>query len=226
MFFTYFKNFKLSEKYFCLGNCFFMFFYFFLEYYYQEYLEQISFLYHNLKKALKLSTKMEIFILVVFLFHLFFPHLTLASGIQPDYLIFDQEYSQILVDWGNLIDNGEWEQIQSSVENNQFNHPNSTELLHPRRVFYVVATAYSSSIDECWGDPTITASGKKVFDRLVAANFLPFGAKMRLPEVFGAKMFEVQDRMNARYDKRIDLWMPSKAEAKQFGIRWVKVELY
>jgi len=78
-------------------------------------------------------------------------------------------------------------------------------------------TAYSSSVDETDDTPFITASGKRVRDGIVATNFLPFGTKIKIPKVFGDKIFVVEDRMHPRKVGIVDIWMPSKKEAIKFG---------
>ncbi len=94
-----------------------------------------------------------------------------------------------------------------------------------RRTIWVMVTAYSSAPEETDGSPYITAKNTFVRDGVVAANFLPFNTRLRLPRYFGEKEFVVEDRMNTRYWERIDIWMPSKAAAKEWGARWVKVEV-
>jgi 3D (Asp-Asp-Asp) domain-containing protein len=97
------------------------------------------------------------------------------------------------------------------------------------RTVTVVATAYSSTVDQCDSTPCITASGMNVCDRdtedVIAANFLKFGTKVRIPELYGDKVFTVQDRMNPKYDHRIDLWKTSRNRAITFGKRLVKIEV-
>ena len=88
------------------------------------------------------------------------------------------------------------------------------------------ATAYSSRPAETDASPYITADGSVVRDGYIATNVLPIGTKVRLPKLFGDKIFEVRDRMNARYTYRLDVWMPDLAEARKFGIkRKVQVEI-
>src|SRR3989344_4724075 len=87
-------------------------------------------------------------------------------------------------------------------------------------------TAYSSTPGQTDSTPFITANGSQVRDGIVAANFLPFGTKVRIPEVFGDKVFSVEDRMNARYYYKIDVWMPTYEEAKNFGLKYVEVEIF
>jgi 3D (Asp-Asp-Asp) domain-containing protein len=86
-------------------------------------------------------------------------------------------------------------------------------------------TAYSSTRDQTDGDPFTTASGAKVKDGIIAMNGVPFGTKIRIPEKYGDKVFVVQDRMAARHGSyRADIWMKTRTEAKQWGVRRVKVE--
>lgn len=90
----------------------------------------------------------------------------------------------------------------------------------------VVLTAYSSSVDETDDTPFITASGKTVRDGIVANNLLKFGDKIRIPEIFGDKIFEVQDRMNQRKESyHFDIWMPSKEQALHFGAQTARIEI-
>ncbi|MCS7183850.1 MAG: 3D domain-containing protein [Patescibacteria group bacterium] len=89
--------------------------------------------------------------------------------------------------------------------------------------YWVIITGYSSSYDETDDTPYITASGEWVTDGIVASNFLPFGTKILIPEIFGNKIFIVKDRMNDRFEDRIDIWFPSKWEAINFGKKYSKI---
>ncbi|MDP2696070.1 MAG: hypothetical protein Q8O87_02340 [bacterium] len=83
----------------------------------------------------------------------------------------------------------------------------------------VTLTAYSSTPDQTDDTPFITASNKRVRDGIVAANFLPFGTKIMVPELFGDKIFVVEDRMHRRFSDRVDIWFAERADAKRFGRR-------
>lgn len=87
------------------------------------------------------------------------------------------------------------------------------------RTYTVDSTAYTSTVEECDSDPFITADGSRVRDGIIAANFLPFGTKVRLPTVFGDRIFEVHDRMNKRYWYRVDIWMAKGRDMRQYGIK-------
>ena len=94
-----------------------------------------------------------------------------------------------------------------------------------KRTMQVPVTAYSSTPDQTHGDPFITASGSRVRDGIIAANFRPIGTKVRFPDYYGNKVFVVEDRMNARYWQRADIWMETRDEAKQWGIRYTTIEI-
>lgn len=96
----------------------------------------------------------------------------------------------------------------------------------PKRVMYVTVTAYSSTPDQTDDTPFIAATGKRVHDGMVAANFLRFGTRVRFPDNFGDKNFFVEDRMHERFSDRMDIWMETREEAIQFGKRRIKVEIY
>lgn len=86
----------------------------------------------------------------------------------------------------------------------------------PIRVFL---TAYSSTPDQTDDTPFITASNTRVRDGIVAANFLAFGTRVQIPEIFGDKVFIVEDRMAKKNSNKIDIWFPERHSAKKFGIR-------
>ncbi len=98
-------------------------------------------------------------------------------------------------------------------------------IIGSKKTVTVTATAYSSSVDETDDSPFITAKGTFVRDGIIAANFLPFGTAVKIPALYGDKIFVVEDRMNKRFSDRIDLWFPSKQAAYQFGKRTVTIEI-
>ncbi len=94
-----------------------------------------------------------------------------------------------------------------------------------QRTMTISVTAYSSTPDQTSGDPYTTASGTQVRDGVIAANFLPIGTRVRFPEYFGDKIFVVEDRMSSRYWYKADIWMPTRAEALEWGVRYTTVEI-
>jgi len=60
----------------------------------------------------------------------------------------------------------------------------------------------------------------------VAANFLAFGTKVQIPEIFGDKVFTVEDRMAKKHNDKIDIWFPERHLAKKFGIQEAEVIVF
>lgn len=99
------------------------------------------------------------------------------------------------------------------------------EELPPPRVVDMWVTAYSSSKDETDSTPHVTAIGTQTRDGIAATNMFPIGTLVRIPEFFGDKVFVIEDRMHPRKQWVLDVWMASKAEAKEFGSYLTKVEI-
>lgn len=95
----------------------------------------------------------------------------------------------------------------------------------PKAVHVKVVTGFSSTPEETDDTPLITASGIHVHEGTAAANWLPFGTKIRIPELFGKKVFTVEDRMHERFSDRVDIWFPEKSQAKDFGAQAMRVEI-
>jgi 3D (Asp-Asp-Asp) domain-containing protein len=94
----------------------------------------------------------------------------------------------------------------------------------------IVFTAYNSEVGQCDDSPCITANGFNVCkhdkEDTIAMNGIKMGTKIRIPDLFGDRVFVVRDRMNARYDSsRADIWMKDKTAARQFGVKVAKVEI-
>ena len=101
--------------------------------------------------------------------------------------------------------------------------PDAVGPVVPGMAIRVLATAYSSTVDQTDGNPFITASGTRVHRGTMAANFLPFGTQVRI----GNSEYTVLDRMNSRYNGKyiVDLWFPSRGEAIQFGVQVIEMEI-
>ncbi|MFA5742808.1 MAG: hypothetical protein WCX77_02510 [Candidatus Paceibacterota bacterium] len=109
--------------------------------------------------------------------------------------------------------------LSSLAEKNILSNP-------PNKQLKVVLTAYSSTVEETDDTPFITANGSTVRDGIVANNLLPFGTKIKIPELYGNKIFTVEDRMNARKSKyNFDIWFPSHDSATDFGIKSTYIEI-
>ena len=97
------------------------------------------------------------------------------------------------------------------------------------RTSFHTLTAYNSEVAQTDDTPCITANGFDVcahgIEDTIAANFLKFGTKVRIPELFGDRIFVVRDRMNRRYPDRVDVWMLNKSDAIKFGVRRATIEV-
>lgn len=90
-------------------------------------------------------------------------------------------------------------------------------------------TAYTSEVAQTDSDPCTTANGFNVckhgIEDTVAANFLKFGTKVKIPDLFGDRVFVVRDRMHPRYNTYLDVWMKDKSQAVKFGVKVAKIEV-
>jgi len=89
-----------------------------------------------------------------------------------------------------------------------------------RRTMTMRATAYTGH--------GRTASGKQVRRGMVAADrrVLPFGTKVRLKNAGRySGVYRVEDTGGRIRGRKIDIYMPSRGAAKQFGRQTVKVEV-
>lgn len=93
------------------------------------------------------------------------------------------------------------------------------------REIHVTSTGYNSEVAQTDDSPFIAADGTRVFDGMVAANFLPFNTKIKIPDYYGDKVFFVHDRMAKRFSNRVDIWFAEKSDAIQWGKRTVRIEI-
>ena len=94
-----------------------------------------------------------------------------------------------------------------------------------KRTYIVSSTGYSSEVWQTDSTPFTTASNTHVRDGVIAANFLPFDTLVRIPELYGNKIFIVEDRMNSRYWYNIDIWFEDTQLARDFGRKTIIIEV-
>ncbi len=116
------------------------------------------------------------------------------------------------------------------VQRNQHLIPGGDSLLArneftSRRSVAVIITGYSSTKDQTDDTPFITAWNTKTRPGVVAANWLPLGTNIKIPDIFGNKVFTVEDRMHPRNDHKVDIWFQSREEALKFGVQRARVEI-
>ncbi len=93
------------------------------------------------------------------------------------------------------------------------------------RTYRVDVSGYNSEVAQTDDSPFITAKGTYVRDGIVATNMFPFGTVLKIPSLYGNKIFVVEDRMNSRYQRNVDIWFADKAEALKLGRRTVTIEV-
>ena len=113
--------------------------------------------------------------------------------------------------------------IPETTNTNPIRYGTSRFKVQVGTTFDLTVTAYSSTVDQCDSDPFTTASGTRVHDGTVAANFLPVGTHVVFPNYSGNKIYTIEDRTNAKYSSRADIWMVSRGAALQFGKRHLQM---
>ena len=139
--------------------------------------------------------------------------------------IFESKAQRIETDFSLLEDLGKELVI---VQGNSLLSRTNPSNLEPRviRELRVVITAYSSTPCQTDDTPFITAAGTWVREGIVANNLLSFGTKIRIPELYGDKIFVVEDRMSwKKGNHHIDIWFSSYQEAKNFGAKRTYIEI-
>ncbi len=97
-----------------------------------------------------------------------------------------------------------------------------------RDVLKVTVTAYTPTVDQTDEDPMIAASMRKVRPGTVAVSRdlfdqgWVFGKKIRIE---GMGIYEINDLMNPRYSRRVDVFMWDEKKAQAFGKRQTRVAL-
>ena len=171
--------------------------------------------YHKLLKKIdqKLKKLLPIFMLF-FILNLCFPHITVAQQIEVN--------AQLPIDAGRV------EVIKKLPRTPTFPE---IKIKEPRWTVNISVSAYNSNPAQTDNTPCITASGLNVCERnkedIIATNLwgLPFGTKVRFPELSGDKIYTVHDRMNKRYWRTADIWMKDYGEAREFGRKYTVMEI-
>jgi 3D (Asp-Asp-Asp) domain-containing protein len=91
----------------------------------------------------------------------------------------------------------------------------------PIRILLFEITAYSPTVAECDASPTVTASGKSVYEGGVAADLhlLPFGSIVIIPGYNGGEPCTVIDTGGAIHGQKLDVFFWNSHEAVHWGRR-------
>lgn len=97
----------------------------------------------------------------------------------------------------------------------------------------VTMTAYSAEAAQTDSSPMITATGETVGEGIVAVSrdllgtVLPYGTELRIVEVNDEAnacggwvpdtVLEVQDTMHPRRENHVDIWVPTREQALEWG---------
>lgn len=164
-----------------------------------------------------LNNTMPVLIFLIVVLQLVFPQVALAAS---QLAVIDSTTNEKIV---GVVTDPDW---NYSIRLPEINNK------EPRFTIKITVTAYNSLPWQTDDTPCITASGMDICERntedIIATNlwYLPFGTKVRLPDLYGDKIFQIEDRMNKRYSRRVDIWMKEYTDAKSFGRRWTRMEIF
>jgi 3D (Asp-Asp-Asp) domain-containing protein len=104
-----------------------------------------------------------------------------------------------------------------------------------RKTYWVEVSAYNSEVAQTDDSPFIGSAGTYVRDGIVAANIvdaygynIPHYTKIKFKNCGNVpedKVFSVEDRLNKRYTRNVDIWMEHKADALKFGRKSCQIEV-
>jgi len=185
---------------------------------------------HTLRKLRKIKRNSQKFIIAgVIGYQLAFPFPALAASPQtvilPNMTVGENQNNQTQT----TVDQGQSDKVQLIAPMHQAAPTPVAPTYETVKTYKLAVTAYSSTVDQTDNSPCITANGYNLCENdtenVIAANFLPFGTKVRIPEQFGDRVFTVQDRMNSRYHYHADVWMKDRKDAVKFGLKYATIEV-
>lgn len=102
------------------------------------------------------------------------------------------------------------------------------------RTAVLKSTAYNSLAAQTDATPHITATGTRTRPGVVALSrdmlrLFPYGTRVRITPLNGShpyvngRIFIVEDTMHARKTNQVDIWMPTRSQAMQWGVRSVRI---
>ena len=114
--------------------------------------------------------------------------------------------------------------IEKANNNKLERYKSRLETYHPPKgEVSILVTGYSSTPDQTWGNPFITASGTHVHQGTMACpRQYPFGTKVKI-ESMGT--FVCEDRGGKIRGNHFDMWFQSRIEALNWGKRIVSAEI-
>lgn len=157
--------------------------------------------------------KRQKLILAVLSIFLFLAPISIQKSMEEDIVIAQIETSSVILE-------------NSTLKGILTTSPFLMEETHENEKIDVVLTAYSSTTWQTDDTPFITASGRYVEQGIVANNMLPFGTKIKIPEIYGDQIFVVEDRMHPRKGYyHVDIWFATYDDALNFGVKETYIEI-
>lgn len=157
--------------------------------------------------------KRQKLILAVLLIFLFFAPISIQKSMEENIIIAQIETNSVILE-------------NSTLKGILTTSPFLMEETKEAEKIDVVLTAYSSTTWQTDDTPFITASGSYVEQGIVANNLLPFGTKIKIPEIYGDQIFVVEDRMHPRKGYyHVDIWFSDYDDAVNFGVKETYIEI-
>lgn len=157
--------------------------------------------------------KRQKLILAVLSIFLFLAPISIQKSMEEDIVIAQIETSSVILE-------------NSTLKGILTTSPFLMEETQENEKIDVVLTAYSSTTWQTDDTPFITASGRYVEQGIVANNMLPFGTKIKIPEIYGDQIFVVEDRMHPRKGYyHVDIWFATYDDALNFGVKETYIEI-
>lgn len=106
----------------------------------------------------------------------------------------------------------------------------------------VTVTSYNSLAAQTQGNPFITATGTRTRPGVIAVSrdlvrAYGYGAKLKIvswkktngcnPQAIPKNVtYRIEDTMHPRWNRKIDIWLPSRSQSINFGKCIARVEIY
>ncbi len=168
------------------------------------------------------SILLFLLIACVFQFVLFFTPALAAETVAA-------QEQEIEISLGEINKSAQMDLEAQKVANNAITTASTTTEYKVKSTSIHVITAYNSEVGQTDDSPCITANGFNVckhgIEDTIAANFLKMGTKVKIPELYGDRIFVVRDRMNPKHPNRVDIWMKDRPSAIKFGVKTAKIQV-
>jgi len=135
----------------------------------------------------------------------------------------NQGRTKLALGEGSLKTNREVEVENSNNKRLEHYQSHLDNYTPPQGELPILVTGYSSTPDQTWGNPFITASGTHVHKGMIACPAqYPFGTKIKVKSI---GTFVCEDRGGKISGNHFDMWFESRIEALNWGKRIVIAEI-